>query len=66
MKRIGRPPQPTQLTVLQIRLSEETRATLDLLCLAPLTQRLQYGKRNELVEHALIEYFAKHYPRKEN
>lgn len=65
MKKLGRPPKDIKLTEVKIRLTDETRATLDLLCLDPLTSRLEYGKRNELIEHALIEYFGKHYTRKE-
>lgn len=65
MKKLGRPTKDVKLTEVKIRLTDETRATLALLCLDPLTLRLQYGRRNELVEHALVEYFARHYPRKE-
>ena len=65
MTKLGRPPQPLKLTEVKIRLTDETRAMLDLLCLDPLTTRLQYGKRNDLIEQALREYFALHYPRKE-
>jgi len=65
MKKLGRPPQPIKLTEVKIRLTDEIRATLDLLCLDPLTTRLQYGKRNDLIEQALQEYFTLHHPRKE-
>ena len=58
----GRPPKPVKLTETTIRLTDEHLAKLQLLCLDPLTSKLRYGARNDMIEQALNEFFAKHFP----
>lgn len=63
--RTGRPPSEIKRVRAEFRLTEETLAKLNLICFDPLNKKqLVLSKRNDIVENALTEYFAKYYPMK--
>lgn len=59
---MARPKSEVQLIEVKVRLRPETLAKLDLICIDPFVGKLQYGLRNQYLEEALLDFFAKNFP----
>jgi len=63
MRKRGRPASPITRIDVKLRLETSLAATLDLICLDPLRNRVENGARSTHIEAALREYFARHFPK---